>query len=414
MKNNFFQNLKISNKLIIAFICISLIPLLIFIAVSMDYISSSFSDAKKIRIEDGLIAAQNITNNENDYLIKSVRDYAHWDDLYNIAITKDPAWLKNYVTDWVPENNDIDWILGVDKEGNIFYKYNNPNEYNTNLSNLEFFTKTMSEEEIKGYMLTTRGLYIVASSPILKTDGSGPARGMWLYGQSINENYTKKISDIGNFNISYYHLDGNLLASSITDDSNFNKLNIKAEYPNLFEQVATNLNNVVENRANITSIYSPIYDFNNNCVGVIAISKSSSDFSAIAKHYGRIALLMSILVLIMIIFASINFVKIIRNPIKDLTDSMNINNKDIPKKVEVKSQDEIGVLADSFNKMIDRIKDFREELNRSNKKMEENNKKLESKIHELEKFKRLTVDRELKMIELKKEIKKNKTEKFKK
>jgi nitrogen fixation/metabolism regulation signal transduction histidine kinase len=88
--------------------------------------------------------------------------------------------------------------------------------------------------------------------------------------------------------------------------------------------------------------------------------------------------------------------------------AMEIQEGILDKKIEVKTNDEIGILANTFNSMREAIKiqkkqlqDYSKELE---KKVKERTEELESKNKELEKFNRFTTDRELKMVELKKEI----------
>jgi methyl-accepting chemotaxis protein len=101
-------------------------------------------------------------------------------------------------------------------------------------------------------------------------------------------------------------------------------------------------------------------------------------------------------------------------------------------KMEVKSKTEIGDLADTFNEMIKdlekshraleeskkileikvaaRTKELKELVEQRETVIKERTKELQKKIEELERFHRLAVGRELRMIELKKEIKKLKKE----
>jgi nitrate/nitrite-specific signal transduction histidine kinase len=78
-------------------------------------------------------------------------------------------------------------------------------------------------------------------------------------------------------------------------------------------------------------------------------------------------------------------------------------------RIQVKNEYEFGILANAFNKMTEDLKKSRAELEKYSKELEkkvkQRTKELQEKIDELEKFNKLTVGRELKMIELKKRIK---------
>lgn len=75
--------------------------------------------------------------------------------------------------------------------------------------------------------------------------------------------------------------------------------------------------------------------------------------------------------------------------------------------VNIRSQDEIGTLARSFNTMMTKLKQLYSTLE---EKVHDKTKELAEKLDELEKLNKLMVGRELRMIELKKEIKKLKGE----
>jgi len=96
-------------------------------------------------------------------------------------------------------------------------------------------------------------------------------------------------------------------------------------------------------------------------------------------------------------------------------------------KIKIPTKDEIGQLAEEFNQMIKKLKESRETLEDEKKvleirvkartreleelaktldeKVKERTKELQERISELEKFHRLTVGREIKMVELKNRIK---------
>ena len=159
-------------------------------------------------------------------------------------------------------------------------------------------------------------------------------------------------------------------------------------------------------------------------------------FTGVEKLRENIKLQIWLTLFLIIILVGFSFVMIFRNivfPLKQLTKvikEVSAGNLDI--KIEAKSQDEIGELITSFNKMLKDLKETKELLEEEKmsleikvkartlaleeekaslaEKVKAKTKELQDQLRELEKFQKLTVGRELKMVELKKEIKKLKEE----
>ena len=118
--------------------------------------------------------------------------------------------------------------------------------------------------------------------------------------------------------------------------------------------------------------------------------------------YGRILPFGILITLISLVIGFVILNKKFR-PLKKLTsaaEELSKGNFDV--QANVTSNDEIGHLASSFNKMAQDLKIQQKNLE---KKVLERTEELQQKIDELEKYKKVTVDREFKMIELKKKIK---------
>ena len=156
-----------------------------------------------------------------------------------------------------------------------------------------------------------------------------------------------------------------------------------------------------------------------------------------AKEEARAALIGSISIASgIIIVAFLVFVLILRTIVGPLREMMTaceeVRKGNLEVKIPARSRIEIGELATTFNEMIKDLRESQAALEESKKVLEikvaartrqlkelaeqrekiieEKTKELRERVEELEKFQRLTVGRELKMVELKEEIKKLKEE----
>jgi len=143
--------------------------------------------------------------------------------------------------------------------------------------------------------------------------------------------------------------------------------------------------------------------------------------------------LITFITLIFIFIVSIFFSQLVVNPIKKLHKGAEIIRKgNLDYKVDIRTGDEIEQLAKEFNRMAERLgqskaaleeskavleikvaartKELKELAESLEEQVKGRTKELQEKMKELERFNRLAVGRELKMIELKKEIERLKKE----
>ncbi|MEA2112554.1 MAG: cache domain-containing protein [Patescibacteria group bacterium] len=140
----------------------------------------------------------------------------------------------------------------------------------------------------------------------------------------------------------------------------------------------------------------PLYDAGKRLVGSILIIKDFSEFISVFEEsqFNFIKTLLLLFVLIVIIYFVFIY-KTIVNPIKNLILlTQEISKGNLTQKISSNSDDEIGQLTKSFNKMTD-------DLSQSRNNTEQ---KIKKRTEQLEKMNKSMTGRELKMIELKKEI----------
>lgn len=96
----------------------------------------------------------------------------------------------------------------------------------------------------------------------------------------------------------------------------------------------------------------------------------------------------------------------ISRPIKKLKEvAAEVGRGNLEIEIKTQSKDEIGELTESFKKMVDNLKKSQKEIEDHEKELKKSKQSVESKIEEMERFNRLAVGRELRMIELKKRVK---------
>ncbi|MFH1248562.1 MAG: HAMP domain-containing protein [archaeon] len=185
----------------------------------------------------------------------------------------------------------------------------------------------------------------------------------------------------------------------------------KKDIDDAFQGIETTKNiEAREGRKAAFVIISPLI-VNNRIVAVLhqglSYEKSNQRLMEYAS-YIAIFILGGILVCFISISILLNNV-ILRNIYELKKTAIEIGKGNLNKRIKIESQDEIGELASVFNSMTLDLEKSQEHLKQYNKelekKVEERTMNLDQKIQELEKFSKMAVGRELRMIELKRKIK---------
>jgi len=386
--------ISLKYKLIIFIYLILFIPLFASIFYIWRQTDQSLSQIEKNWIGYILVSENKLQDKYNNLLLKNVLDYSTWDEIYDNASSKDPAWFKKNVTDWVPNNYNVDWILAVDGQNNLISQYNPPSEYSANFNKTSFIQKALAGESSSGFLFTSHGLFRIAYAPILRTGGIGPINGVLMYGQLINPISLLEIKNIIKGDINF--ILPNQTVISTNDQS--------AEYKNaLLEQIPDIKNNLEQNniitavKGNLLYLFTPLLDIESKPIGTLALTLELTNFINIRQQLIYVFFAVIFFSFILVLLAVPFFIKTIANPLRQLISAMEFKEDNLPAKVMIKTGDELEQVADNFNRMVDKLKTSRQEIDLKNQE-------LKLKVTEMEKFNKLSVDRELKMIELKNEI----------
>jgi methyl-accepting chemotaxis protein len=115
-----------------------------------------------------------------------------------------------------------------------------------------------------------------------------------------------------------------------------------------------------------------------------------------------VTLIIAALAIIGMLFTGHFIARSIARPIKKLTrETKKISRGNLEVEIDINSKDEIGELADNFQKMVDKLKDMKENLEA---KVKDRTKRLEKNIEDMQSLQKYFVGRELEMKKLKEKI----------
>jgi sensor domain CHASE-containing protein len=341
-----------------------------------------------------------------DYLLENqavkLKDWSVWDETYNFVKDKNNTYIEDNLQNTGLVNLNINFMVFVDSNRDIVYSkvinLNTGEDLDADLiSNFvkrqeSLLSHSEIDNSISGIFDTPYGLSIVSSAPVLHNDGSGPISGSLIFGNFLDDNSLKNVSDLIMYPVSVFNYNGNL-----PDDVVFAR-----------ENLLNNDNYVrVLSDDNIAG-YIKLKNYDNEPVAIVKIFLPRDFYSQGLRSF-LLFIMISSLLFLLFAFGAIYLIEkiILRKFIKLTKDIKEIGvSGDFEKRIEVIGSDEFADLANSINGMIDKIKYLRDReiLSLEQEKNAINNLKMH--VERTGKLNKLMVKRELKMIELKKEIEK--------
>ena len=325
---------------------------------------------------------------------------------------------KNFIIDNLNSANqsidDFQDIFIMNLSGEAIVS-TNPIYLNRNYSNKEFYIKGKAENSfflileddtpmvyLSGPLILNEellGVIVVISNPDTIFNILSDTKGLGETGESYLVNESGFVlSPLRFYNYSY-NVENIILRKQI-DTENYRNSMLHAIYSD--EELKDKCEEIKILRdyrgENVLGTHVFISDM--NWALLVEIDEEEA-FSSVNNMQNIITVILTIIGLI-ILFAAFFYAKTFSEPIKKLDNyAKQITKGDLNIRADVKTSDEIGSLADSLNIMVENLKKYTIELE---EKVDERTNVLQEKIKELEAFKKLTVGRELRMVELKKQI----------
>ena len=127
-------------------------------------------------------------------------DWAVWDDAYAFADNRNPVFIQSNLGDWqvLEKNSRLNLCLIFNRDGQLLYSGGYDSNLGKTVLPAAFAGESPAiwtalqpgleqEQAHTGLLLTENGLLLLAARPILTTQGTGPARGLLVFGRFLDK-----------------------------------------------------------------------------------------------------------------------------------------------------------------------------------------------------------------------------------
>jgi PAS domain S-box-containing protein len=295
--------------------------------------------------------AHSILDHELANLQDVTTDWAKWDDTYAFMEDFNQAYIDSNLPDSTFNNNRLNLIVYLNSSGEVVvsksYSISDREEipvpaglaeslgpYNPLVNNGDGGTS--------GILALSENCFMVASFPILMSDGEGPARGTLIFGREIDSVEIPYIAGITQLQVTDYHLNTGDLPADIREVS-----------PGLLEGKVQ----VKPLSADSIAGYTFLTDLYGSPVLVLKVQTARLMYSQASANAFNFTLSLIAAGILFATFALILLDRLIIAPLTQLQATVHkIGDKaDVSARIPLQGKDEMSELADNINVMLEKL-----------------------------------------------------------
>lgn len=346
----------------------------------------------------------NAFSQEEARLNISVSDWARWNDTYEFVQGNLSEYPTQNLMDETFENFQINVMLFINRSGQFVYgeafdlikgeemPVPQSLEQHIGAGSLLLNHPTI-RSTINGILVLPDRLMFISSWPVLTNEGEGPIQGSLIMGRYLDDVVIKRIETITQLKVTVRLL---------------NDPKLSEDYQKAIASLSEGAPIFVQ-PLNTTDVagYALLNDIYGAPSLIIRVDIPRAIYAqgiAIMNSF-FIVFLATCLTSVGITLLLVEKVLLYRlNKLRMNVKTIGFHKDIIARVEEPTGNDEVSELTHAINGMLEQLQKSQEELNRLARSLHETNENLKTKIDELEMYKKITIGRELKMVEMKKEI----------
>ncbi|MDG4594803.1 MAG: PAS domain S-box protein [Candidatus Contendobacter sp.] len=158
-------------------------------------------------LEDGARARAAIEG-ELRQLDQKLSDWAAWDDAYAFVDSRNPAFVQSNLGNWrvLEKDTHLNLCMVLDRDGQVLYSGGYDSDLGGAVLPAAFAGDPPAiwpslrpvlewQQTRSGLLLTEHGLLLLAARPILTTQGTGPARGLLVFGRFLDKALLRMLAE---------------------------------------------------------------------------------------------------------------------------------------------------------------------------------------------------------------------------
>lgn len=377
--------------------------------ISSTFLLESYIEIENAQMEENIVRVESGITNFNDSLHIKLRDWARWDDSYFYAQDGNLEFEESNLIDTALVNLDINLLAYINLQNEIVFSKAVDLETEIALpsdelvrhiiSETALFSSADQEGRMSGVLRVEEGLLIIEALPLLKTDETGPSTGFLIFGRYLDDSKVQQLEELTQLSIEIFPSD----QASVFEDIKTAQRKMNKQLPHF----------ISSENSQVIAGYFEIKDIEDKSVAITKIQSDRLIYKQGKATVGTFALISGACIFLLGLILLLLLERLLLNRFGRLSnevDEISINNLKNAGITEGR-QDEIGKLATKINHLLEELTRYQKKeaeaiqlQKAANLEEKRNNEELRKSLEEKAGLNTLMVEREIKMIELKKEI----------